>query len=221
MTANSIDSLAFGTAAIDGTPDADAQWWPGQQTQPTDCDIRSQQYILQQFTHQPVDEQQLISQATQNGWYDPTTGGTPPQDAGALLQAHGIPVTEESGTIQTLESELSQGHKVIVGVDAGQLETGIPDGHADHAVVVSGVDVSDPNNPTVIVSDPGTGQAEAHYSLSQFQSAWDASGDLMVATRIAPHAGGGTSFFSEPFDTVMTGLEHDLAAMWDDITHPF
>lgn len=59
-----------------------------------------------------------------------------------------------------------QGHKVIVGVDSGELWDNKLLGwwndffHGDtpdHALVVAGIDMADPNNPMVILTDPGTG----------------------------------------------------------------
>jgi hypothetical protein len=171
---------------IIGSPDADVSEWDGQQTLNTDCAIRAQQFILEQFTHTKYSEIQLVEEATQHGWYNLQTG-TAPQDVGKELELHGIAVTQyDHASAFTLADELAQGHKVIVGVDSGELWNHVPDGSADHAVVVSGIDSTDPQNPQVIVSDPGTGQAEAHYPLEQFLQAWKASDFFMVATQQAP-----------------------------------
>jgi hypothetical protein len=169
-----------------GSPDADVSEWDGQQSLNTDCAIRAQQFVIEQFTHTKLSEIQLVEEATQHGWFDLQTG-TSPQDMGKELELHGIPVTQyDHANAFTLANELAQGHKVILGVDAGELWNQVPDGTADHAVVVSGIDATDPQHPLVIVSDPGTGQGEARYPMDQFLQAWRASDFFMVATQQAP-----------------------------------
>ena len=106
-----------------------------------------------------------------------------------------------------LASELAQGHKVIVGVESSELWgqnpilTGIAHffgiEHADHAVIVSSIDTSDPEHPKVIVTDPGTGDVAKSYPLDHFLDAWHGSHFAMVSTDTpAPP----TSFGMEHFD---------------------
>jgi hypothetical protein len=178
---------------IIGTPYTDIYKWDGQQTASDDCAIRSQQFIIEQFTGQKLSEQALEQEAQANGWYNPGHGGTPIADMGKLLEAHGVPCdTYTHATVSQLADELAQGHKVIIAVNAedlwahdpalaGQVQaSGSQD--ADHAVVVSGIDTTDPNNPKVLISDPGTGEALASYPLNDFLQAWKASDFSMVAT---------------------------------------
>lgn len=170
---------------IIGTPDLDATEWDGQQSFPDDCALRCQQFIIEQYTGVKIDENALVLDAEAHGWYDPGSG-TPPEDAGKELAVHGIPVQEyEHANIYDLAAELAQGHRVIIGVDSSELWNDSPTGQADHAVVVSGIDTSDPEHPQVIVSDPGLPgwHAEDHYPLDQFLQAWKASDFFMVATQ--------------------------------------
>lgn len=178
---------------IFGTPDADGALFPGQQSYPDTCAIRCQEFVLEQFTGTDYDETALVQQCADNGWYTPG-GGTSPQDVGNLLELHGIAVNRyENANIFHLTNELAQGHKVIIGVDSGelwnqhpileQLEDAFQIGGADHAVIVSGIDTSDPNQTRVIVSDPGTGEAVASYSMDKFLDAWQDSNFFMVATQ--------------------------------------
>ena len=113
-------------------------------------------------------------------------GGTPIADMGKLLQDHGIAVdTYTNATVKDLASELAQGHKVIVAVNAEDLWKFDPalagkveasgSQTADHAVVISGIDTSDPNDPKALISDPGTGEALASYPLNDFLTAWKTS----------------------------------------------
>lgn len=176
-----------------GTPGHDAEVWEGQQSYPDTCAIRCQEFVLEQFTGVQRDETDLVREAMDAGWYAPGAG-TSPQDVGNLLESHGIPVNRyEGATVFHLANELAQGHKVIVGVDSGELwgehpileaisdKLGISG--ADHAVVVSGIDTSDPDHVQVIISDPGTGEAAATYPMDQFFDAWRDSNCFMVATQ--------------------------------------
>ncbi len=177
-----------------GTPGADTAFWEGQQQLSDDCAIKCQQFILEQFTGHAVAEDSLVREAWDHGWYLPGQG-TPSQNVGNLLELHGVGVTHYQHASQFhLAMELSQGHKVIVGVESDSLWNQHPllealrdllgiTGPADHAVVVSGIDTSDPQHVLVQVSDPGTGQALATYPMEQFLDAWHGSDFFMVATQ--------------------------------------
>jgi hypothetical protein len=177
--------------SVIGTPDEAAARFPGQQSYPDTCAIRCQEYVLEQFTGQDFDEDALVEEARIYGWYA-EGGGTAPQDMGNLLEMHGVPVTHyENATSFDLANELAQGHKIMISVDSSELWNGSPEDKvsdfagidgSDHAVVVSGIDTSDPDNPQVIISDPGTGQGDAHYPMDQFLDAWQDGSNYMVAT---------------------------------------
>ena len=156
-----------------------------QQIYPDTCAIKSQQLIMQDFGIH-FTEDQLRNEALMYGWYN---GGTAPEDVGKLLELHGIPVSQyENANIFNLVNELAQGHKVIVGVDSGELwgdnifDKIFEDNAADHALIVSGVDTSDPNNVKVILTDPGTGNLLKEYSMEDFVDAWEDSNCFMMAT---------------------------------------
>lgn len=155
------------------------------QIYPDTCAIKSQQLILEDFGIH-FTEEQLRNEAMMYGWYN---GGTSPEDVGKLLELHGIHVSQyENANIFNLVNELAQGHKVIVGVDSGELwgdnifDKIFEDNAADHALIVSGVDTSDPNNVKVIVTDPGTGNLLKEYSMEEFVDAWEDSNCFMMAT---------------------------------------
>lgn len=178
---------------IIGTPEEDAVHFPGVQSYTDTCAIRCQEFVLELYTNQDIPEEQLIEQAMAHGWYTPGQG-TPLQDVGNLLELNGIPVNRyEHASIFNLASELGQGHKVIIGIDSGELWNDNPVmeaiqdwfglDKADHAVVVSGIDTTDPANPHVLVSDPGTGEALGSYPLAQFLDAWEESNFNMVSTQ--------------------------------------
>lgn len=155
------------------------------------CAIKSQQIIMNEFGI-PVTEDQLVEYSYQHGWY--SGNGTTCEDVGKLLEDGGIPIhRQENANVFDLVSELAQGHKVIVGVDSSELWGGKFHGwledffngeQPDHALIVSGIDTSDPNNILVSVTDPGTGEHNRKYPLDQFMDAWADSNSYMVATDI-------------------------------------
>lgn len=149
------------------------------------CAIKSQQLILQDFGIN-ISETQLRDEAMGLNIYD---GGTAPADVGKLLELHGIGISQyDNANIFNLVNELSLGHKVIVGVDSGELwkdnilDRFFEDSEADHALIVSGVDTSDPNNVKVILTDPGTGDLLKEYPMEQFIDAWQDSNCFMMTT---------------------------------------
>ena len=153
------------------------------------CAIKSQQIILTAFG-QDVTEDQLVQEAMDMGIYEPGCG-TNPEDVGKLLDAHGVHThTVHNAHVYDLVNELAQGHKVIVGVDSGELwnpsiwemmedQMGYC---ADHALVVTGIDTTDPNNVQVIITDPGSGDVAMRYPMDQFIDAWSDSNCIMIAT---------------------------------------
>lgn len=172
-----------------GTPESDVFSWVGQQSYSDNCQIRVEEYILEMYTGLPIDEEGLMQEATENGWYTPGAG-TPPEYSGNLLELHGIPTaTYEDATTYDLANELAQGKKVIVGVDANELWDKAQEGEKpeditdNHAVVVTGIDTTDPNDVRVLVSDPGTGEAAASYPMDQFVAAWQDSNFSITATQ--------------------------------------
>ena len=164
------------------------------------CAIRSQQIILRDYGID-MSQEDLIAFAEQNGWFSEKTG-TPMGYVGYILESAGIGVHQQlDSTIYDLINELAQGHRVIVGVDSGELwadrEGNIgkqlkefwedlwhgQEG-ADHALIVAGVEVNpkDPTDVSVILTDPGTGDLRIEYSLDDFMDAWEDSHCFMVAT---------------------------------------
>lgn len=200
---------------IVGTPDHDAADWVFQTT-PITCAVVSQQMILKEFGVD-VSEAQLVYDAMSHGWLH--ADGTSPNDVGRLLEYYGVHCHARQGAdIEFLLAELAQGHKVIAGVDGGELwkqdwffeDWFIPNG-ADHAVVVTGLDMRDPNHPMVILNDPGhPNGAGAAYPLDEFLNAWADSGQMFVATDFAPSDLASHSIFGPNFNPD-TGFYMDIA----------
>jgi hypothetical protein len=158
------------------------------------CAIRSQEIVLRDFGIN-IPEQQLRYEATQHGWYQPG-GGTPMPDVGKLMESHGVAVNRfTDANIFNISNELAQGHRVIVGVDSSELHDRgfsqrfldyIGMEHPDHALIVSSIDTTDPKDVKVVLTDPGTGEVAAQYSMDQFIDAWKDSGCYMVSTAEPP-----------------------------------
>ena len=211
------------TTGIIGTPEIDQGFWEPQTTSFT-CAVEAQRGIIEEFTGQHVSEAQLTYEATANGWL--SDHGMSPGDAGNLLELHGIDCHSRNGaTVEDLMAELAQGHKVIVGVDSGELwrnDSPLEDffhQSADHAIWVTGVDMTDPAHAKVIVNDSGdpSGGGKA-YDLQTFANAWQDSGFFYVATDGTPPdmslaAGQG-------FDTA-SGVYPDLVSYFGNLYSDF
>ena len=150
------------------------------------CAVKSQQIVMRAFGLN-IPEEILASEAEAKGYYCPGFGSDPDQ-VGRLLIDHGIPVhTQYDANVYDLVDELAQGHKVIVGVDADELWrpsffNDLFGEQANHALIVTGIDTTDPDNPMVIITDPGSGDVAKQYPLDQFLDAWHDSHCEMVAT---------------------------------------
>jgi hypothetical protein len=174
-----------------GTPETDTFYWQPQTTGFT-CAIQAQDGIIEMFTGVQISEAELVYEATSNGWL--TDGGMSPLDLGKLLELHGVGCHSQlNATVEQLMAELASGHKVIIGVDSGELwgeDSPLEDffkESADHAVWVTGIDISDPDHPQVIINDSGDPSgAGKSYDLQTFVDAWEDSKCHYVATNEAP-----------------------------------
>lgn len=160
------------------------------------CALKSQQIILRDFGID-IPFEDLEQFALENNYY--TENGTYMCDVGKVMESAGVPVHAAVGnTMQDLMDELSQGHRVIVGVDADELwyNDTFKDkfnnffndafGHqgGNHALIVAGfeVDSNDPTKVDVVLTDPGAGDCRITYPAEQFADAWSDSNCYMVAT---------------------------------------
>lgn len=182
-----------------GIPDVQADFCE-QQIFDDNCAVVAETSIINQFCPGlNLDQETAAYISATNGWYHPG-GGTSPDAIGNMMDKFGIDNhTNTCATAADLAMELQQGHGVIVGVNSSELwETGplaeikheickacgldnpvwSP---ADHAVTITGIDVSDPDHPMAILNDSGVG-ATVKYPLDKFIDAWENSGCYYVAT---------------------------------------
>lgn len=153
------------------------------------CAIKSQEIIMN-AAGLNVTEEELRTEAIQNGWYVPGVG-TRMEDVGMLMEAHGMEVKQQlHGSIVNLAVELSKGHPIIVGVDSGELwnpgasetfEDFIKGPGADHALIVGGISFNDDFSGGIVnLIDPGTGDFAIGYDAAQFCDAWNDSDNFML-----------------------------------------
>lgn len=155
------------------------------------CAIRSQQIILRDFGIQ-IPQDELTDYSRAQGWYGES--GTKMGAIGNILDTCGVSVhCSFDNDVNDLIEELKQGHRVIVGVDARELYAE-PDSEEwqffhnlespDHALIVAGikVDAGNPENNTVVLTDPGKGDTYIDYPLNHFVGAWGDSHFFMMAT---------------------------------------
>lgn len=167
------------------------------------CAVAAEISIINQFSDDNISLQDASYISMSNGWYQPGMG-TNPSEIGNLMDLAGIPNhTIMGASIEELAAELQQGNGIIVGVNSSELwDQGIWNdikqffydafgydtaefNPADHAVVVTGVDLSDPGNPMVIINDSGVPNGAAvRYPLEQFTDAWENSGFYYTATSV-------------------------------------
>jgi len=181
-----------------GDPAAQMDDWIYQDS-PDNCAVAAETSLINQFIPDDLslDEAGYISSS--NGWWQPGMG-TNPDEIGNLMDIYGIENHTVTGaSVEQLVGELEQGNGVIVGVNSAELwDEGILNtikqfyldafdldnlNLADHAVVVTGIDLSNPDQPMVVMNDSGTpGGAAATYPLDQFMDAWENSGFYYTAT---------------------------------------
>ncbi len=175
--ANDFDKEAFQENIEEGT----AQWH--EQLEPYSCAIASQHFIISEYTDAPVTEQDLIELASEMGWYEEL--GTPMADVGNLLMSYGIDVTTKTaGDFNDLLEATANGDRVLVSVQNMAMTTEWADGYpaysANHMVEVLGIDNSDPENPRVIVNDPGIPNGQGlSMTRENFEDAWMTGGGYM------------------------------------------
>jgi len=185
--ANCIDvaNKQYGLKPLNIDFDPDTYQW-----NPDTCAIRSQEIVLRSFG-KFVPQEELVRLSEQNGWY--TQGsGTQMEDVGNLLDLYKIPNHRiADANVFNLADELGQGHKVIVGVDIDELygnsfwqslKEYLVGKTPNHAMIVSGLDTSDPDCIKVTLTDHGTGKTLFECPYEKFLSAWNDSECFMVAT---------------------------------------
>ena len=200
------------------------------------CAFQSQAIILREYGFD-VTQDELAKTAKEQGWY--VEGhGTPHNKLGKLLEYFGIDTTTSVGNnIFNLANELAQGHRILVKVDSGELwspglEEIIEDQlileYSDHALLVVGLDTSNPNDVKVIVTDPGNGNTQYAYTEKEFMDAWKDSKCFMISTNKSPEEHLGNTeyeppmtFGNIPYETITRLSDSDICIDDTDYFHDF
>ena len=178
-----------------GDPWHFAQFWQSQFLS-FNCSVAIQRGILASYGFN-VSEGELTEIAIRNGWL--SEQGASLSDCGKLLYQFGIETRAVmEGNVTLLTNELLAGNRVIVPLDSGELwvDTFLGEvwewledffGIADHVIWITGIDMSDPDNPIVIINDTGDPDGAARtYPLSLFMDAWEDADFSYIATGSAP-----------------------------------
>ena len=214
---------------------SDSEFWHEQSYDDT-CSIVAQEYILDEIGQAygiNFSEDKLRDTATACGWYIPD-GGTPMVCVGNILEGYGVGVEKSiNANFEDIDSQLQAGNKVLVAIDADEIWNpdgiddddlianlqGMPGQEPNHTVQVIGIDRSDPNNPMVILNDPGTPDGKGlTVPTDDFLNAWEDSNNFMVATidrNINPNQ---TEFAFEGESSHMNNIRLGSVAEGDDHT---
>ena len=149
---------------------------------PNSCGIKCQQLILRDYGID-VSEDDLRDIALKNEWYHDGKGIFM-RDNGKLLGCFGIGYHHlQHNTIEDIENELNQGHRVMVNVNADKLHEGTEviyrHNEASHAILISMVNKE---SGFVFFTDPMTGNVDEPCPITWFQYAWQDSVCYMLAT---------------------------------------
>jgi hypothetical protein len=124
--------------------------------------------------------EELTELAKKQGWFEEGKGSAF-DFVGELLNHYGVEAVQmRNAGVYHIMHELSQGHKIIVGVDAEDDQT-----EAQHVMLVAGIDTTDPNNLKVVVKDPVDPKYDETYTANEFMERWKHTGCFMVATKQA------------------------------------
>lgn len=142
------------------------------------CAIYAQYHILKDYGFSGSIED-LTNTAIKNGWYDPEIG-VMTDDIGKLLEINGVAYAFYTGAHEyNLVAELSVGKHIITKLDPMELYEGYNELNKSHAVVVRGINFSDPDNIKIVLMDSGVGCFAKEYSFPDFIKAWKNRGCTM------------------------------------------
>ena len=173
--------------AVVGNPGESMEHWE-YQGDTNRCAVYAQKFIIEQYTGQEIDVEELAHTAAENGWFS-ETNGTSINSANKLLDMYGVPnEVSYNNSLDDLRSALDSGKMIIVGVDADEYwgqdtdDVFSPADGTNHAVQVIGIDESDPENPMVILNDSGSPRGCGEMVPADvFIDAWDDGNNLMIA----------------------------------------
>lgn len=184
-----------GSDDVFGLPADDAARWFAQAENGL-CVPASIAQVVAEFSGLEITDEAVFAQrAIEMGFLTPESdgwSGMSLEQGEALIESFGVEATVTTGGLDSLALYLDQGYDVIVGIDSSEVWEGIDDDTtpegvvADHAVVVTGIDLE---RGVVILSDPGNPDAGnmEEVRISRFLDAWDdADREMLVTDNPAP-----------------------------------
>ncbi|MCC8104178.1 MAG: hypothetical protein LIP11_18630 [Clostridiales bacterium] len=171
---------------VSGDPGASMEYWEFQGNT-NRCSVYSQKFMIEELTGQEIDIKDIVAVAAENGWYS-ERGGTSLENMNKLLEYYGVANEISQGnTIEDIRQCLEHGGLVEVAIDSDEIWYGenddifVPGDGPNHAVEVTGIDRSDPDNPVVILNDSGNPRGcGVEIPLDTFLDAWEDSEYQMV-----------------------------------------
>ena len=149
------------------------------------CAIYAQYHILKDYGFSGSIED-LTNTAIKNGWYDPEIG-VMTDDMGKLLEANGVSCMLYTDAHEyNLIAELAKGKHIIVKIDPREICDGFNELDKSHAVVVKGINFSNPEDVKIVLLDSGVGCFAKEYSFSNFMKAWKNRDCLMWVPTDSP-----------------------------------
>jgi predicted double-glycine peptidase len=170
-----------------GDPAAAAPYWRYQQ-QDLDCGEMAVADVVGQITGREPGEDEItgaagnIPSVSHPGPIYKPSGKTKNSDLPVLLAHYGVPADAVHTNINSLEQDLDQGSKVIVGLNDRTIWNTPGDrSQENHFVVVTGIDTK---ANLVHLNDSGAAAGrDEQVSIATFEAAWNTSDNFAVVTR--------------------------------------
>jgi hypothetical protein len=171
-----------------GPGHADDVYW-GYQGDTNYCALYAVGSILADYSGEPVDMDEMVQRATENGWlaFDANGNalGVMSEHFDDLLNSYGVPSHSrepvEQGAWEDLNSALENGQRVVVALDSKEIDAGEnvgTDFDADHAITVTGIDYAH----GVVIANDSARAAGLEIPLEVFYDAWRDSSFAMTVT---------------------------------------
>ncbi len=172
--------------AVSGNPEESMDEWEFQ-GDTNRCALYTQMFVIEEMTNENIDMEDFADIAEEQGWFD-EEGGTSVLNMNKMLDYYGIENEMSfNNDIDDIKDCLDNGGKVIVSIDADEIwyedndNMFTPGESANHAVEVIGIDYSDPENPMVILNDPGHPDGcGAMVPVDDFVDAWEDGNCQMI-----------------------------------------
>ena len=190
-----FDANETDTDCIVGNPEISMKNWENQNHSGTNA-LYAQKFIIEEFTGQEVDMNEMLEIAQDHYWYHE---GTSCMFLHKMLEYYGLECENTyGGTFKDISKCLNQGGRVIVAVNSDEFRyvehddinnwneqdelVYTPTDTANHAVEVIGIDYSDKEEPKVILNDPGVANGcGVMVPYHVFMESWEDS-DYQIVT---------------------------------------